>query len=95
MWWWRWNGLFSQSNLAGTGESGTYPGSNSTIYEADDPSSESGNGGLNNLGQAVMSAIYILDLEVQEVVLTQVIVHLVWKLQMEVMDAEVVERLVE
>jgi len=45
---------YFQSNLAGTGGSGTFPGSNSAIYKADDPSSESGNGGLNNLGQPVM-----------------------------------------
>jgi len=45
---------YFQSNLAGTGGSGTFPGSNSTIYKVDDPSSESGNGGLNNLGQPVM-----------------------------------------
>jgi len=45
---------YFQSNLAGMGGSGTFPGSNSTIYEVDDPSSESGNGGLNNLGQPVM-----------------------------------------
>jgi len=45
---------YFQSNLAGTGGSGTFPRSNSTIYEVDDPSSESRNGGLNNLGQPVM-----------------------------------------
>jgi len=45
---------YFQCNLAGTGGSRTFPGSNSTIYEVDDPSSESGNGGLNYLGQAVM-----------------------------------------
>jgi len=44
---------YFQSNLAGMGGSGTFPGSNSTIYKVDDPSSQSGNGGLNNLGQPV------------------------------------------
>jgi len=53
---------YFQSNLAGMGGSGTFPGSNSTIYEVDDPSSESGNGGLNNLGQALLTSSKSLQL---------------------------------
>jgi len=50
--WWRWrNGLCKHFSTHDTGGTGTIPGQDGTIYETSTSGEQSGNRGLNNLGQ--------------------------------------------